>query len=106
MITGKSIKIEQPVEDEPQKPTAGSIKSPEQLDQEVREDEDVFQEKMMQSIIDSKGRDLYELVYKVANEYVSFPAYLISNVLLQRNERFSELSQIRIKAETTAILED
>jgi hypothetical protein len=42
MITGKSIKIEQPVEDEPQKPSAGSIKSPEQLDQEVREDGDVF----------------------------------------------------------------
>jgi len=91
MVTGKSIKLEEQLaeaaEDKPQKPTTDSIKRPDEGN-----DNDMFEEKMMQSIIDSKGRDLYDLVYKVANEY--------------RNERFSELSQIRIKAETTAILED
>jgi hypothetical protein len=63
MITGKSITIEEPV-DKPQKPSQGSIKKTES-------NGDMFEEQMMQSIIDSKGRDLYDLIYKVANEYVS-----------------------------------
>jgi superoxide dismutase len=63
MITGKSIKIETPA-DVPQKPLQESIKKQESSG-------DMFEEQMMQSIIDSKGRDLYNVIYKVANEYVS-----------------------------------